>query len=279
MTQADFKEFEAAMNKAALALDVALTPAKIAVYFEDLADLPIGAVTDALAKARRAQVYAGFPKIAEIRKFAEGSSEDQAELAWRTALALCGESSNASLRVYDPAMAYAIQGLGGWVSLVERVRDASVEMLASYERQFKTGYRLAVSQPDRTAAPDYFVGTMEAGNRQNHVTVAAWAARNGRTTVQQEVLAVTATGFLKIQVPFDAATMQLTADARKALQAGGEPLKKYLSAPVALRRSLPPAAPEEMASPEEVAAIKLQIRQLAGGNRIPDAGPESEAIQ
>lgn len=278
MNQTDFKEFEAAMLKAAIALDVKLPPQKISIYFEDLADLPIGAVTDALTKARRAQVYAGFPKVAEIRKFAEGSNEDQAELAWRTALSLAGESSNASVRVYDPAMSYALQSAGGWISFVEMVRNDSPEMLASHERQFKTSYRLALTQPDKARGPEYFVGTIEAGNRQNLTSVATWALRRNQPTIEHDVLAVTAAGYLKIRVPFEAQTMALTATAQKTLQMGGEALRQYLPVP-APQRSLPPAEGEEMATPEEIAEIQGKVKALTSGRQFgPIDATESEAI-
>lgn len=268
MTKQDFAEFNTAMNKAALALDVTLTQEKIAVYFEDLADFPIDAVRDALTKARREHVYAGFPKVGDIRKHIEGTTQDRAELAWRTTTQLCTEQgAYPSLQVTDGALAFALDHLGGWCAFCAKVSDSSPEMLRAYENQFKASYRLGEA---RKAEARYFLGAFESHNR----TV---SYRPGRDEIRQPVAMLRADRFLVLSMPFDLRTGQLCENARESLRLGGESLRRYLPAPAPQKRSLPPATPQEMASPEDVAALKREIAALSGRQRLnpPADAPEN----
>lgn len=276
MNKTDFPQFDQAIKSAALALDVPLSAERIALYFEDLSDFPIAAVVEALAKARRAQVYAGFPKVAEIRKHVEGTDQDRAELAWRTFCQICATSGYPSLQVADGAMAFAIEHLGGWITAQAKCGEASPEMLRSYENQFKASYKLGQT---RQASPQYFLGVFESHNRTA-------SYHPGRDRITQEVLMVRADKFLALQVPFDLRAGQIEAEARNALQTGGDALTRYLPAPAPPKFNPAPLAPQEMASQEEVAALRNEISALAGRRMpqrliaAPDSAPtEADTIQ
>lgn len=259
MTQTDFAAFDKAIKAAALALDVQLSAERIALYFEDLADYPIDAVVAALAKARRAQVYAGFPKAAEIIRHIEGTEQDRAELAWRTFCQLCTEQGHyPSIQVADGAMAYAIEHLGGWIGAQAKIADASPEMLRSYEHQFKTSYKLGAA---RNAEPRYFIGQFEAHNRTA-------TYQPGREQIALPVAMVRADKFLVLSMPFDLQAGRLVESARESLTTGGESLRRYLPAPVPRKLNPAPIAPQEMASPEEIAELKAQIAALTGRQRL-----------
>lgn len=259
MNQSDFPQFDKAIKSAALALDVPLSAERIALYFEDLSDFPIAAVVDAIGKARRAQVYAGFPKVAEIRKHIEGTDQDRAELAWRTFCEICATSGYPSLQVTDGAMAFAIEHLGGWVAAQAKCNGASPEMFRSYENQFKTSYKLGQA---RQAPPQYFLGVFEANNRM------AYPPPPGLDCIRQEVLMVRADKFLALKVPFDLTTGQIEAEARNALTTGGESLRAYLPSPAPQKLNPGPIEAQQSASPDEVREIKQAIRQLASGHSL-----------
>lgn len=263
MTHSDFPAFDKSIKAAALALDVQLSAERIALYFEDLAEFPIDAVVAALAKARRAQVYAGFPKPAEIIRRIEGTEQDRAEMAWRTFCQICTEQgAYPSLQITDGAMAFAIEHLGGWIGAQAKLAEASPEMARAYENQFKASYKLGQA---RQLPPQYFLGLFEANNRTA-------SYQPGRDIIEQPVVMARADKFLVLRMPFDLRTGQIEQSARESLTTGGEALKRYLPAPAPRKLNPAPIAPQEMASPEDVAALKAQIRAIAA-RKLP-AAPE-----
>jgi hypothetical protein len=68
MTVADKQRFAAVMGALGVAFDVTVTPQRMGLYFEDLADQPIWALEWAAKEARRRLKW--FPKAAELLELA-----------------------------------------------------------------------------------------------------------------------------------------------------------------------------------------------------------------
>jgi hypothetical protein len=253
MNQTDYEKFLEELERTAEAFGVKLTPSRTATYFDDLRDLPLDAVISALANSRRTLSF--FPKIAELRGFAAGSSADNAELAWRTLISLCSEGEYPSLQMYDRAMAYAIDCFGGWIATINELREASAEMLASFEKRFKASYRVASERPSAVNPPGYFCGSLEAENRRNQAVMLAWAGRSGAAAIHLPVCAVTTTGYVSLRIAFDPQSMRIEANAEAALAAGGEALKAYLP-------TLPPVLPQLPASEDSEPISEFEKKQI-----------------
>lgn len=255
MNKSDFTKFSEEMNRTAEAFNAEMTPGRIKTYFEDLEDLSLEAVIGALRHTRKTSTF--FPKIAEIRKFAEGSADDKAELAWRTFVDLVKFEGRApSLQVYDGAIAYAINCMGGWQTACDKMCAASPEMAANYEKGFKQSYKLGQMRGEESC---YLVGETEAHNR----ALGWWKS----STIEQPVCLVRPGKVVKVLMPLDVAEGRLTDEARAALNAGGEALRKYLPAPVKPVKVLSPKPGEEMATPEEVAELKARASRIAPSQR------------
>lgn len=250
----DYDKFSAEITRTAEAFGAEMSPGRIVTYFDDMSDLSLDAVIGALAYARRSLTF--FPKIAELRRYAEGSIDDRAELAWRTFVDVIRfHGSMPSLQVYDGAIAYAIECMGGWLVACEKVGQSSPEMVANYEKHFKNSYRLGAVRDEE---PRYFLGVSEAHNR----TLGTWKA----PTIDQPVCLVRAGKIVKVVMPLDIAEGRLTAEARAALESGGDELRRYLPAPAPARQAIAPPA-GAMATPEEVAELRDSIRKLPESKR------------
>lgn len=255
MNKTDYSKFTAEMNKTAEAFGAEVTPGRVAAYFEELSDLSLEAVIGALTYARRTLTF--FPKIAELRRYAEGSVDDRAELGWRTLVDLVKfEGAYPSLYVYDGAIGYAIECLGGWLTACAKLNEASPEMVANYEKHFKNSYKLGAM---RDEGPRYLVGQVESDNR----ALGAWKS----PTVDQPVCLVRPGQVVKVVMPFSLADGRLTGEARAALTAGGNDLRRYLPLPVPVAAPLLPPADAELATDEEVNQILGAIKSMARGQR------------
>lgn len=139
MDIADSSEFRNRLVVLGELFDAKLSPAKLALYFEALRDVPFDLVARALNQAAKACTF--FPKPAELRKFALGDDEDAAELAWialRSALRSAG--GYASI-VTDAALGEAITAVfSGWPAAC--ALELSPEMWSSKRKEFGRVYRV-----------------------------------------------------------------------------------------------------------------------------------------
>ena len=169
-----------------------------------------------------------------------------------------------SAHCYDIGMAYAVESWGGWVDAVIGLRDATPEMLASYDKRFKASYRLAVNNP-AVSKERYFVGQAEAINRENADKLNTWAIRTGAKELRVQVVAITLNGHAVLDMPFNPRTMQMLPEARLTLIDGGQTLQRYLPIPAA--NVLPESdVKAEPLTAEERVQVLAQMRRLTAGS-------------
>lgn len=140
----DSGEFRRRLVVLAELFDLKLSPQRQALYFEALRDLPFDVVAVALNFAAKGCTF--FPKPAEIRKFALGDSEDQAEVAWMAFRAAMRDAgSYASLALDDPALGESIVAVfGSWPAACST--ELSSEMWASKRKEFGRVYRVMANR-------------------------------------------------------------------------------------------------------------------------------------
>jgi hypothetical protein len=163
--------------------DALLSPAKQALYFEALRDLPFDEVAAALNAA--AKVCTFMPKPAELRKLAVGDDEDQAEQAW---LALRGAMRSAgayaSLATEDPALGDTIAAMfGTWPEACHT--ELSPEMWSSKRKEFGRVYR--VLRDRGLVGSRYLAGIAEQQNagRSDWLKYVTVAVLGPRGTIRQ----------------------------------------------------------------------------------------------
>lgn len=120
--------------------EATLSPAKQALYFEALRDLPFEDIAHALNAAAKTCTF--MPKPAEIRKLAIGDDDDLAEQAWLTFRgAMRSAGAYSSVATTDPALGEAIVAMfGGWPQAC--AEDLSPEMWSSRRKEFGRVYRV-----------------------------------------------------------------------------------------------------------------------------------------
>jgi hypothetical protein len=82
MEQTDMITFLAELSKLAVARREKLSKECMAIYFDDLSDLPLETVLEAMVWARKNLTH--FPYIPELRRYIEGDPQTHAENAWST---------------------------------------------------------------------------------------------------------------------------------------------------------------------------------------------------
>lgn len=159
MDVGDSGELVRRLNALGELYNVTLSPARKALYFEALRDLPFEAVAAALSQATRTCKFMPLP--AEIRQLAVGDVEDAAESAWmaiRQAMQRAG--AYASL-VTDAAVGEAVLAVfGSWPEAC--ALDLSPEMWASKRKEFGRVYRVLTQRV--LTGSRYLVGVTEQQN-------------------------------------------------------------------------------------------------------------------
>lgn len=161
MNISDNGEFARRLTALGEVFDVKLSPARQALYFEALRDLPFAAVAGAMNQAVKGCKF--FPRPVELREFAVGDSEDATEQAWlafKSAVGRIGYMS--SVAIHDAALAETITAMfGTWSAAC--ASDFSPEMWSSKRKEFGRIYR--VMRGRRLEGGRYLLGTAEVNNQ------------------------------------------------------------------------------------------------------------------
>ena len=107
------QQFAAMMGELAAAFEVKLKPERIAIYWENLRDIPLGAIGEAC----RDLVLSGhrFPLIADIRQRCEYGVAVRAAEAWGEVVAQLHDCRKGFHS--DPVVETVVRQMGGWVYL------------------------------------------------------------------------------------------------------------------------------------------------------------------
>ena len=274
MTDSDFQEFSGLLtNESQFYPQVAsLTATKIRGYFESLSRFDLRAVKEAFTRLRERSEF--FPTIRAIVEQCEGSIQDRAEMAWHTFFSLLNEGEYPSIWLYDKAMAYAVETLGGWLTIVNELREAKIEMIANFEKRFKAAYKIGTDRNESLQPRIHYAGLYEANNRQNLSNLGGWSDRVGAKALKLPVCIVSTDRYRRLDIPFDVQTMQIQERARMALESGGNDLRGYLPTPIAQPAALPPAGSCDEISEFERKQIIARIRSLAKPMPNPDHNQE-----
>lgn len=280
MTDRDWLKFFKLCALLSQAFDRPIDEALARIYFEGLRDFDIEQVAAAVNRAVRAKTF--MPKVAELRQFIEGVVEDRASQAWAAFLEASVDGGQASVQFADRATAIAMDAVfGGWIQACRLLSagwvtdqgknegGCSDEMLAHYQKSFSRQY-IAATNNSRDVEL-YRPGLSEASMRERG---AAWFGRI--PTLEQPVIFVGESKARSLRLPFDVGRGQLTEEARLAISGGLEKVEALAAVynpalPAPDLKALPPAD-EEMATPEEVAAIKARIEAMVAPKKNASQG-------
>ena len=140
--------------------------ARMDIYAECLADLPIGKIRKGIVHLIKTRTFAGnLPSVAEIREAVMGDGipiETRAVLAWDEALkAVHDHGPYQSPSFADPITNHIIVAWGGWIEFgnwpAEETKWKRKEFIQIYE-----SYAASNNLP---GAPDHLIGIAEGNNR------------------------------------------------------------------------------------------------------------------
>lgn len=162
MNTEDQPDFMRRLMALAEVFDAKLSPARSALYFEALRDVPMASVVQAMNAAVKGCKF--FPRPVELREFAQGNSDDAAESAWlafQTGMRRLGAMASVSVR--DAALAETITAMfGSWAEAC--AAELSPEMWAAKRKEFGRIYR--VMRGRMLDGGRYLIGTAERHNGQ-----------------------------------------------------------------------------------------------------------------
>jgi hypothetical protein len=143
MSRDDFPAFAVELGKTGELFGEVLSESRIAVYFEALAELPIGTVQRGLALARQRCKF--FPKPGDVYELVVGTPADEAEVAWSRFLDAARRiGSYDSVDFGDEALHETVRVIwGGW-DQTWRLETAELpykhaEFLKTYRAMAKRG--------------------------------------------------------------------------------------------------------------------------------------------
>ena len=149
------------------AFGLSISEARMKIYADMLADLPIDKIRAAIVHLIKNRVFAGnLPTVAEIREVAEDKIplESQVAIAWdKLIYAIQNHCPYDSVKFDDPIISHIVYLWGGWADL----EDWKEHERPHRRREFGKLYEAYAKSGNLPAAPDHHVGLTEYENTKS----------------------------------------------------------------------------------------------------------------
>lgn len=191
MQQHDFDGFTDIIQVVAEQYGKRLSDGVVSLYWQGLQDFELPAVRDALGRHLRNTDTGQFmPKIADIIRMLQGSSQDSAFTAWSKVDKAVRRVGPYDTVVFDdPLIHKVLHDMGGWMGIC----DKDDEAWPFVAKEFETRYRGFKSRNEKVEYPAKLIGIFEAHNAKEGHKVAA-PMLIGDSTKAQEVMRLGTTG-------------------------------------------------------------------------------------
>jgi len=163
MKQEHFDEFCELLDTVAEQYGKNMTPSLKMLYWQGLHDVEFKAVREALFRHIRNTDKDGdfMPKISNIKKMIEGSTQDTAMTAWaKVDRALRQVGTYQSVVFDDPLIHKVLQDMGGWIPLGMKTEDEWPFVAKEFENRYR-GFKSRSEIPDY---PSHLIGLAEGHN-------------------------------------------------------------------------------------------------------------------
>ena len=191
MIQSEFDDFSGILEVIAEQYGKKLSQNVVALYWQVLQAYDFAAVRDALGRHLRNTDTGQFmPKIADIIRMMQGSSQDAAFAAWsKVDKAVRSVGPYDTVVFDDPLIHKVLHDMGGWMGICGK-DDEAWPFVA---KEFETRYRGFKSRNEKVEYPAKLIGIFEAHNAKEGHKVAA-PMLIGNASKAQEVLRLGTTG-------------------------------------------------------------------------------------
>ena len=170
MQQRDFDGFVDILQVVGEQYGKKLSDGVIALYWQGLQDFELMAVREALGRHLRNTDTGQFmPKIADIIRMLQGSTQDSALTAWAKVDRAVRQVGPHQSVVFDDALIHVVlHEMGGWTALGQKSDDE----WPFVAREFENRYRGFKSRGELPAYPPKLIGIADAHNAQSEKTKA-----------------------------------------------------------------------------------------------------------
>jgi len=186
MQQQDFDDFVDIIQVVGEQYNKKLSDGVIALYWQGLQDYELTAVRDALGRHLRNTDNGQFmPKIADIIRMLQGSSQDCAFSAWtKVDKAVRHVGPYESVVFDDPLIHRVLNDMGGWLVLCDKTDD-DWPFIA---KEFENRYRGFKSRNEKVEYPAKLIGIFEKENSAKGLEVAPPLLIGDATKAQQVLI-------------------------------------------------------------------------------------------
>lgn len=162
MQQPDFDSFVDILQVVGEQYGKKLSDGLIALYWQGLKDYDFAAVSDALGRHLRNPDNGMFmPKIADIVKMLQGSTQDSALIAWaKVDKAVRQVGTYMDVVFDDPLIHRVIHDMGGWIALGTKAEDEWPFIAKEFENRYR-GFKARGEIPEY---PSHLIGVAGAHN-------------------------------------------------------------------------------------------------------------------
>lgn len=170
MKQADFDGFTDIIQVVSEQYGKKLSDGAIALYWQGLHDFELSAVREALGRHLRNTDTGQFmPKIADIIRMLQGSTQDSALSAWaKVDRALRTVGPYETVAFDDPLIHVVLHEMGGWVGLGTKTEDEWPFVAKEFENRYR-GFKARGEVPQY---PPKLIGIAESHNAQQGHAIA-----------------------------------------------------------------------------------------------------------
>ena len=143
MQQTEFKEFCELLDHISEQYGKPLSSGAKMLYWQGLIEFDLSAVKEALGRHLRNPDNGMFmPKIADVVRMLQGTSQDSALIAWaKVDKAVRSVGTGQSVVFDDPIIHRVLQEMGGWLSLCVKTNDEWPFVAKEFENRYR-GYKM-----------------------------------------------------------------------------------------------------------------------------------------
>lgn len=187
------KRFASLMTALADYYDKEVSKGTMALYWEGLKQYDYAAIEKAAWAHTQSPDENGrwMPKISDLTKVLQGSTKDQASIAWsKVDRAVRTIGQNFDVAFDDPLIHRVIQDMGGWIGLSNKSDEDWPFVAREFENRYR-GYKMRDEEPEyptkmigtgsasaATMGMEYKQGTVLIGDEQKAIAVIKGGSQN-----------------------------------------------------------------------------------------------------
>ncbi|MES1989243.1 MAG: DUF6475 domain-containing protein [Pseudomonadota bacterium] len=207
MKQQDYDEFDETLSAVSEQYSKTLSEGVKMLYWQGLIDYDLKAVQQALYRHIRNPDNGQFmPKVADIIKMLQGSTQDSALTAWaKVDKAVRSVGTQVSVAFDDPLIHKVLQDMGGWLGLGQKTEND----WPFVAKEFENRYRGFKARNEVVEYPKMLIGLYDASNLPNGYKESKPVLIGNKETAEQVYLGGSTKPLIEFHRPEDGTFKQI----------------------------------------------------------------------